>query len=739
MHPIRCIRHACVLFLAVAPAFAGCLTRPVGNASPDTVTVFSAVVSQDAIARVDLLFMIDNSRSMGDKQQYLAQAVPDLLTRLVTPNCVDPSDASKVLGVSKGGTCASGRIEFPPVHDMHIAVVTSALGSLGGDVCNDPAGAPPGPNGQNDDGQLVNRAAVTDAPAGFLAWFPSTPANDGAQPTPGTPVVGDATTLVGDVQKLVQGVGEDGCGIEAQLESWDRFLVQPDPYASIAVSGDTATLVGVDAAVLKQRHDFLRPDSLLAIIDLSDENDSSVDPRAYDGTGVAGFHMNEQLTGPYRGTSACAASPGDPACKSCLDRTATGDPACTTPRYDPSTDPQGEPNIRHVHMKQAFGLDFQYPLSRYVAGLTQTTVPDRDGEHPQGAYTYQGQAGCSNPIFATGLPDGSKTDHDTLCHLAPGPRRPDLVYYAHIGGVPADLLHFDPASADASRLTDDDWRAIVGNAPDAYDYAGLDPRMAETYRQRPYRASPFASYWDLAYACTFPLATPRDCALAANQDSCDCATSAPPASSSGWELCDPKDPTKQIAAKAYPTFRELYLAKRLGAQGVVSSLCPVHVSEQSPGDPLYGYRPAMSAIVDRLGQALRGQCLPHQLQLLDGNVPCQLLASLPQPGMQCDPARGMSDVDPLTVARATQSLQGQGEAALLDPSQHTVCQIAQVPSSALVGGSCSQSQTPGWCYVEGPTAGGQCPAALLFSPSRQPSAGVRTLMACIVSTPTVTQ
>jgi hypothetical protein len=551
--------------------------------------------------------------------------------------------------------------------------------------------------------------------------------------------VSDPKALVGDFQQLVQGVGESGCGIEAQLESWYRFLVQPDPYATIAVSGNTATFQGVDATVLKQRHDFLRPDSLLAIIDLSDENDSSVDPRAFNGTGVAGFHMNETNTGPYRGTSACSSSPGDSACKSCDDTTAAGDPACANPRYDPSTDPQGEPNIRHVHMKQAFGLDPQYPLSRYVTGLTQNKVPDRGGEHPQGAYTYQGQASCSNPIFSSNLPDGSQTDHDTLCNLAPGPRTPDLVYYAHIGGVPADLLHFDPSSPSNSALGDADWAKITGRDPLGWDYSGVDPRMAETYEERPYRASPFASYWDLAYACTFPLATPRDCTLPENQDSCDCATSRPPPSVTGWELCDPNDPTKQIAAKAYPTTRELYLAKLLGGQGVVSSLCPIHVSEQSPGDPLYGYRPAMSAIVDRLAASLQGQCLPHQLQVVDGNVPCQLLASLPQPGMQCDPAKGMSEVDPQTVARAAQSLQGQSAAALLDPTQHTICQIAQVASADLVNGSCAQSQTPGWCYVVGPAAGGQCPDALLFSPSGQPGTGVETLMTCIESTPTVTQ
>ena len=740
MHPLRCIRHASVLFTATIPVLAfGCLARPVTDQSPDTVTVFSQSVDQTAVKRLDLLFMIDNSKSMGDKQAYLSSAVPDLLQRLITPNCVDSTDLTTVVGVSSNGVCSTGTIEFPPVHDMHIAVLSSALGSLGGDVCNDPSGATPGtPDGQNDYGHLLNGSKVADAPGGFLAWFPQTSDNDGSSPTPGTPPAKDAPTLIGDFQQLVQGVGEGGCGIEAQLESWYRFLVQPDPFESVATSGNTATLTGIDATLLKQRHDFLRPDSLLAIIDMSDENDSSVDPRAFNGTVVAGFHMNESGTGPFKGTAACATNPNDPSCTSCAASNAASLPECQTPRYQTS-DPQGTPNIRHVHMKQSFGLDSQYPIQRYVDGLTSATVPDQAGEYPpgqSGTPTYQGQKDCSNPIFSQNLPDGSDTSADTLCHLQPGPRTADLVYYAHIGGVPADLLHYDPTSTQNSTLTSADWVKILGNDPTTYDASGIDPRMAETYKQRPFYEPPFQTYWDLAYSCTFPLSTPRDCTQAGATGGCDCATSTPPSSVTGWELCDPSNPTQQIAAKAYPTFRELYLAKLMGAQGVVSSLCPIHVTEQGAGDPLYGYRPAMAAIIDRLKTALAGECIPHTLVPDDqGNVPCLVLASLPQPGQTCDPSKGLSNADPQTVARAAQSLQGQADASLLDTTQHTVCQVAEI--TGLDGGSCTQSQSPGWCYVTGPAAG-HCPGAILFSPSGQPSSGVQTLMTCIESTPSVT-
>jgi hypothetical protein len=737
MHPNRCIRHASVLVTAMVPALAlgGCLARPVTDQSPDTVTVFSQMVDQTAVQRLDLLFMIDNSKSMGDKQDYLASAVPDLLQRLITPNCVDPTDLTSVVGVSADGVCSAGVLEFPPVHDMHIAVLSSALGSLGGDVCPDPSGAAQGtPDGQNDYGHLLNGSNVADAPDDFLAWFPQTSANDGSSPTPGTPPAKDAPTLIGDFQQLVQGVGEGGCGIEAQLESWYRFLVQPDPFLSVATSGNTSTLTGIDATVLEQRHDFLRPDSLLAIIDMSDENDSSVDPRVFNGTEVAGFHINELETGPFKGTAACTTNPNDPSCTSCASTSAASLPECQPARYE-TTDPQGTPNIRHVHMKQAFGLDSQYPMQRYVDGLTSTTVPDQAGEYPPGqtsAPTYQGVKDCSNPIFSQNLPDGSDTSADTLCHLQPGPRTPDLVYYAHIGGVPTDLLHYDPNSPQNSALSAADWVKILGNDPTTYDTSGVDPRMAETYQQRPYDEAPFQTYWDLAYSCTFQLTTPRDCTAVGAADGCDCATSTPPASVTGWELCDPSNPTQQIEAKAYPTFRELYLAKLMGAQGIVSSLCPIHVTEQGTNDPLYGYRPAMASIIDRLKTSLAGQCIPHTLT---GDQPCLVLASLPQPGATCDPNQGLSPADPATVAAAVQSLQGQADAALFDPTQHTVCQVAEI--TGLDGGSCAQSSAPGWCYVTGPAAG-QCPGAILFSPSGQPATGVETLMTCIESTPSVT-
>src|SRR5579863_5358592 len=93
------------LFLAVLGSLgivgAGCLDRPVETFIPNLKTNFTTTVESKAVDKLDLLFMIDNSASMGDKQALLALAVPDMINELVTPNCVDLVTGA-VVGVSNG-------------------------------------------------------------------------------------------------------------------------------------------------------------------------------------------------------------------------------------------------------------------------------------------------------------------------------------------------------------------------------------------------------------------------------------------------------------------------------------------------------------------------------------------------------------------------------------------------------------------------------------------------------------
>ncbi|MGH7269126.1 MAG: hypothetical protein ACREJ3_01745, partial [Polyangiaceae bacterium] len=342
---------------------------------------------------------------MGDKQAYLASAIPALITRLVQPNCVDANGNAVGGVVQANGACANGSPEFPPVHNMHIGIVSSSLGPRGSQdatTCSPNTTLPltssmTGPSipDHNDDrAELLNRSSMPASintesplpgttPANFLYWYPSVMANS-APPAGGATPITDPAVLGADFGLLVNGVHQFGCGIESQLESWYRFLIQPDPYDSIAVNNGIASWVGVDKTIIQQRHDFLRPDSLVAIIVLTDENDSEIDVRSLGGKGYLFMTQAQQLP---RGTSACTTNgPLDPGCMSCSSPAASkSDSECAKGPYTARDDWGEDLNLRHVHMLQKYGVDPQYPIQRYLNGLTLTTVPDRNGAYPQGA------------------------------------------------------------------------------------------------------------------------------------------------------------------------------------------------------------------------------------------------------------------------------------------------------------------------------------------------------------------
>jgi hypothetical protein len=754
------------------------------------------VIAATAAHKVDILVDVDNSASMVDKQTYFAQALGDLVDRLVNPRCVDATTGA-ALGPSTAGACASGVPEFAPVTDMHLGMVTSSLGSRLGDLC-DPAAtaAPPFTNlsAHNDDrGELVARSltfasatAATEAPVGdaiiaslgtgFLDWAPGV---TGGQPVP----LSNASTLKSDVSAMVGGAGYFGCGIESPLESWYRFLIQPDPYASLKSQLPTTQMwQGVDTTILQERKDFLRPDSLVAIIVLSDENDSEIDVRSLGGQG---YYFMSQSFAPPKSTHACATNPADSNCESCSVN--QSDPACIPTgssgipyaTYSAPNDWGYDPNLRHVHMKAKYGVDAQYPIARYAIGLTSPTIPDRFGEYADqsgnAVTNYLGRNDCTNPLFANALPDGTDLSTGALCNLPAGTRTPSMVFYTVIGGVPSQLLHYDPSSAASSLLSDADWVRILGVGPSrqglstgpSYDYSGIDPHMIEDYRDRTAVSYPFSTdssatnalvpssaatasdpvsgrEWvtdqesvagthvdrvDLQYACTFPLATPRDCTRPENGTACDCPAAQGLTPAQTPPVCDPSNITQQVAAKAYPTPRQLQVARLLGKQAVVGSLCPIHAVDQASGsDPLFGYRPAMNQLVDRLRNGLRPGCLPEALPASAGGVDCRILVALPagsggscaQPS--CDPTRGLVVPDAPTLSKMCSE----------DQIATSVCALQQLtpqssPSSFDASGSCASSSAPGWCYVNGTTAAG-CAQSILFANGSLPPGSIAYLV-----------
>src|SRR5215212_11924835 len=89
----RLVRGAFFGALAVATISvvgSGCLDRPVAKAEPLISARVVELAKQNKVNKIDLLFMIDNSSSMADKQQILGEAVPELVERLIEPKCIDP-------------------------------------------------------------------------------------------------------------------------------------------------------------------------------------------------------------------------------------------------------------------------------------------------------------------------------------------------------------------------------------------------------------------------------------------------------------------------------------------------------------------------------------------------------------------------------------------------------------------------------------------------------------------------
>jgi hypothetical protein len=721
-HPARLIALTIALSSVV-----GCLDRPIGRLDPHPTTTVQEKLPRGRIDKIDLLLMIDNSGSMADKQAILAQAVPDLVKGLVLPRCVDEGGtAAEEQPASPIDKCPTGtEREFEPVLDIHIGIISSSLGGHGADSC--PESGPQGKASNNDHAHLLSRKdpenpdpsggqVETYQNKGFLAWDPAQKLSP-----PGTKEIGDtngASGLVPTLRDLVTGVGQKGCGFEAQLESWYRFLVDPEPYQSIQVEDGKAVMRGVDDVLLTQRAEFLRPSSLVAIIMLTDENDCSLTEggKYYLGAQFKDYH-------PPRARRECAADPNDPCCKPCGAPLGEcpADPTC-----DASSAPVDDPsNLRCFDQKRRFGVDFLYPLDRYTNAIQLDRVPNRAGELVR------------NPLYPT--VEGS---------LDPKARTPDdrLVFLAGIVGVPwQDIARRDEngkpsllrgfkspselSKLDAAGLST--WDLILGDP--ARNVLPRDPLMIESRAPRagvsPVTGESIAPVdspratansingheWntdamangDLQYACIFPLPTPQQ---GCTGERCECRPEAKN------PLCqdDQGQYTVQLhRAKAYPGLRELGVLKGVGEQGIVASVCPAQVTAVEQLD--FGYRPAIGAIVDQLKRRLGGPCLRRSLTPNDeGQVSCLILeARKLDPGQACTcggpDIRARQDVQPEHLSAKRRALSDPvAEASDWD----CFCEIKQLSGDALKACQYDTRRAPltsggeaadGYCYIDATT------------------------------------
>ncbi len=557
--------------------------------------------------KLDILLAVDDSISMADKQHLLRQGVPDLIGRLANPLCVDGARRPYPdLTPAAGQACPAGPDgqpldrEFLPVLDVHVGLVTSSLGNAGGT----------GPSSKTDQAHLLGsldrgQGLPGMTPEGFLAWDPETPQE----------------TFESEVAQMVEAAGESGGGFESSLEAWLRFLVDPAPHERLvkvpcspdAVEPGCVEKLGIDNELLGQRRAFLRPDSVVVILVLSDEDDcsASAEPKSWEimsSTRVA------------RGSSVCDFAPNDPCCYSCGAEPPTGcepDPICLEQPLVPSVDDQS--NLRCFEQKRRFGRDVLYPIARYENALTQPVLcPARTDLSPVNDCSQL----VENPLFMD------------LARGGPAVRTPAAVFLTFIVGVPwqdlatEPLMLLDPGNdalsykSPAELARDGSWDLLIGDSIDP----PRDPLMLQSVDIRagvhPITGDVIAGpeAWpitnringhdrtipsrdDLQYACTFPLPEVRDCQ---GQRPCDCSDPVKGISPDNPMCQDPVTgvySTLQHSGKAYPGQRHVRLARELGQNAVLSSICARNTNDPSRAD--YAYRPAVSALISRIAPILK--------------------------------------------------------------------------------------------------------------------------------------
>ena len=623
-----------------------------GTTDTDTTPTTGTVTSEPPIEKanaVDIVLAVDNSRGMIEKQVLLSLAVTDLVASLVNPPCVGPSGDVVTTPAGPLDVCPEGSArQHDPVLDIHIGVVTSSLGGHGSDACPT---IDPELQSNNDRGRLIARLdptfpgeVETYQNLKFLAWDPSQKLLPPGEADLDIDSAADANgvALVPSLRDMVLGAGGIGCGFESQLESWYRFLIDPTPPEKVSLSANgTVLLEGIDEVLLVQRKSFLRPDSVLAIVMISDEDDCSIKESKQ-------FYYAAQIQSsggqPFRLPAAravCASDPGNECCFSCgqkgpLDNDGNPicpkDPSCTTAdgKFVYLDDLSDNINVRCFDQKRRFGIDFLQPISRYAEALSALTITDRSGQV------------VPNPIFSDldQSDDNSTIRNSSAVVLAALVGVPwQDVARTNANGVPDLKSGLDPegkpvggfrTAAEMSELLPGKdyttWDLIAGDV-DAF-VPPKDPLMISSIETRngthPITGDPIVpsvqplanaingheyvipNRDDLQYACIFPLVkvdaggtiTPevRDCS-GFTLDECECSDE-----DNDNPVCaiNPATgaPTNQVSGKAYPGVRQLSVLSRIGGRAVVGSVCPAQLTVLSSSD--FGYRPSMAAVAARV-------------------------------------------------------------------------------------------------------------------------------------------
>jgi len=535
----------------------------------------------------------------------------------------------------------------------------------------------------------------------------------------------------------------------------------------VAVPAQDANGIIVDTTLLAQREAFLRPDSLVAIVMLTDENDCSVVDGGI-GWLTATYSVGGAVFAMPPATSACDSNPNDRCCRSCGQ---AGEGAgCPSAENDANCDPplpneQDAFNLRCFKQKQRFGVDLLYPIERYVGALTQAEVYDThrcdQGECPL----------VPNPLFAP--------------RSGSAPRDPTLVFLAGIVGVPwqdiaTEASLMDPTTLEFMSVAELEanhrWDLILGHPEADNPAAGValpsDPLMLEQSDPRrgthPITNEAIApetstdpqansingheyvndTHDDLQYACIFPLTEPRDCSTPGT-NACDCLEEF---LGSNRPLCNPPGggpaQSMQYYAKAYPGLRLLQTLRDIGDNAIVASICPkvTDAAMLSGGDrhPAFGYNPAMAALIERTKGVLGARCLPRALDVDDdGRIACSIVEAT-QARRACDDANRSVVDEPVAdaVVRELQRAGLCGGTTAISCDDYSLCHIGQLAGEALAAcqNQVNYQGEPGYCYIDAAEGVGNevllrgCPQTeqrrLRFVGSDTPAAGSLAFIVC---------
>ena len=250
--------HRRILSLIIPLVLVGCVDRPLEKVPPSQVQESSYYFPQTLEKDIDILFVIDNSKSMDDEQTNLAQNFPRLIDALRNP---------KLGPDGSGAPCSVGNTAGCRIPNVHIGVVSTDLGIGMFD------GGTSGCSVDGDGGRLQSqpRGSCVGPSALFIRYIDGVTNID--DPSTANPV-----EQVKQAFSCIAQLGTNGCGYEHPLEAARRALNE------------------------KVNPGFLRKDAFLAVVIITDEDDCSAknpqlfDPNMADGHGFRcfdrGLHCN---------------------------------------------------------------------------------------------------------------------------------------------------------------------------------------------------------------------------------------------------------------------------------------------------------------------------------------------------------------------------------------------------------------------------------------------------------------